>query len=454
MYLLYSTLLTIGFVIMLPRLVIDACRNRKYVTGLSQRLGKAPELRGSGRQLIWLHCVSVGETEAARPLVRALKERFPSHRLVISTTTVTGQGVARRAFAQDAAAIIYFPIDFAWVIRRVLNRLAPAMVVIMETELWPNLLRQCRRRSIPVAIVNGRISDKSFRRYRRLGAFIGRVLDDLSIAAMQSEADADRIRELGMNPARVFTSGNLKFDSVAAPVDPALATMIRERFGLTGNERLIVAASTHAPEEAIAIEAFKRIRKSLTGAPVRLLIAPRHPERFNEVADLLKTSGLTWAQRSSAPAANDRSCDVVLMDSIGELRAVLSLPDVAFIGGSIAPHGGHNALEATAQGVCVVTGAHTRNFDAITRALLAENAIVQLPDVPFSEASAELAARIGDLLRDHGLRQSMAARALAISERNRGATDQTVAAITQLLESSESANEAIPFPAIHATAAK
>ena len=454
MYLLYSTLLTIGFIIMLPRLAIDARRNRKYVTGLRERLGNGPHLAGLGRRVIWLHCVSVGETEAARPLVRALRQSFPSYLLVISTTTVTGQKVARRAFAQDAAAIIYFPIDFAWTIRRVLNHLAPAMVLIMETELWPNLLRQCRRRSIPVAVVNGRISDRSFRRYRRLGGFIRRVLNDVAIAAMQSDADADRIRDLGMDAARVFTSGNLKFDSVATAVDPSLTTTIRERFGFNQNERLIVAASTHAPEESIGIEAFNQVRKSGPGERVRLLIAPRHPERFDEVAEQLATSGCSWTRRSSPPATTDTSCDVVLLDSIGELRAVLPLADVAFIGGSIAPHGGHNVLEATAQAVCVVTGAHTRNFDAITRVLLSEDAMVQLRDVPFSEAPAELAQHIVELLQDQNLRQSMAARARAVSERNRGATERTVAAISRLLESTERANETIPFPAIHVTAAK
>jgi len=180
-YFLYSLLLTVGFVVLLPKFAIDALRTRKYVTGLSQRLGKLPIIPHD-HPVIWIHCVSVGETEAARPLVRALLDRFPSHRLVISTTTVTGQKVARDAFGKDAAAVFYFPIDWAWTIRRVLRTIQPAAVLIMETELWPNLLRECRARSIPVALVNGRISQTSFRRYQLINSFIRRVLRNLSVA--------------------------------------------------------------------------------------------------------------------------------------------------------------------------------------------------------------------------------------------------------------------------------
>src|SRR6266446_2762365 len=166
MYFLYSLLLTVGFIVFLPKFAIDALRTRKYVTGLGQRLGKLPAIIPRDHPVIWIHCVSVGETEAARPLVRALLDRFPSHRLVVSTTTVTGQRVARHAFSKEAAAVFYFPIDWAWTIRRVLRALQPTAVLIMETELWPHLLRECRARSIPVALVNGRISETSFRRYK------------------------------------------------------------------------------------------------------------------------------------------------------------------------------------------------------------------------------------------------------------------------------------------------
>ena len=235
MYLLYSLLLTVGFLALLPWFAIDALRTRKYITGLRQRLGKLPAIAADDRPLIWLHCVSVGETEAARPLVRALLARFPSYRLVISTTTVTGQRIARDAFGRDAAAVFYFPIDWAWTVRRVLRTLQPAAVLIMETELWPHLLRECRARAIPVALINGRISITSFGRYKMIRPFIRGVLDNLSIALMQSEQDAARIRELGIPTERVLMPGNLKFDSAEGAIDESATASLRERFGFDGS---------------------------------------------------------------------------------------------------------------------------------------------------------------------------------------------------------------------------
>ncbi len=453
MYLLYSLLLTVGFLALLPCFAIDAFRTRKYVTGLRQRLGHLSAIAFDDRPLIWLHCVSVGETEAARPLVRALLERFPSYRLAISTTTVTGQRIARDAFGSKAATVFYFPIDWAWTVRRVLRILRPAAVLIMETELWPHLLRECHRRGIPVALINGRISITSFSRYKLIRPFIGRMLNHLSTALMQSEQDATRIRELGMPHDRVLMPGNLKFDSAESPIDDVATENLRRRFGFDQTTCLIVAASTHAPEEQIVIDAFKQLKNAQTHFQARLLIAPRHPERFGEVASFLHASGLTWSLRSAAPQASDRSCEVILLDTIGELRSVYPLADVAFVGGSIAPHGGHNILEPNARGVCVITGAHMHNFAAVTKAMLDEAAIVQLPEVSAAAAVAELANAISALLSNESLRRDMGRRALMVCERNRGATEQTLQVIARLLEMP--AGAPIPFPAISSvTAAK
>lgn len=455
MYFLYSLLLTVGFVVLLPRFAIDAFRTRKYVTGLRQRLGNLPKLPDSNQPLIWLHCVSVGETEAARPLVQALRERFPSYRLVVSTTTVTGQQVAQRVFKQEAAAIFYFPIDWAWTVRRVLRTLKPSAVLIMETELWPNLLRTCRRQSIPVALVNGRISATSFRRYQIIRMFTARMLNNLTMAIMQSERDLTRIRELGMPIERTSSSGNLKFDGANnAGLDAALSSNIRGRFGFNEGESLIVAASTHWPEEQVLIDAFKRVRQAAEGKRVRLLIAPRHPERFTEVADLIADSGLSWARRTTAPQKEDATCEIILLDSIGELRAVFPLADIAFIGGSIASHGGHNVLEPAVEGVCVITGPHTDNFAAIIQTLLSEGALIQLGEAAISEAAKQLAATINELLEDENRRREIGQRAMAVCDSNRGATTRTMQILAKLLSSRSPVNESIPFSAIHVTAAK
>jgi 3-deoxy-D-manno-octulosonic-acid transferase len=454
MYLLYSLLLTVGFIALLPWFAIDALRTRKYVTGLRQRLGKLPAITKDTRPLVWLHSVSVGETEAARPLVRALLERFPSHRLVVSTTTVTGQRIARAAFGPDAAAIFYFPIDWAWTVRRVLRKLQPSIVLIMETELWPRLLRECRARHVPVVLINGRISTTSFGRYQLIRPFIRRVLANISLALMQSDADAARIRELGMPGERVLMPGNLKFDSADRAIDEAATANLRERFGLDESTRLIVAASTHAPEESIIIKAFQQLKETKQDLQNRLVIAPRHPERFSEVAALLRKSGLTWTRRSEPERIEDKTCEVVLLDTVGELRHLYPLADVAFVGGSIAEHGGHNVLEPGARGVCVVTGAHMHNFAAVTKAMRDENAIVQLPEVATTAAPAELAAVLKMLLANDTLRCEIGQRASMVCDQNLGATERTLQLIGNLLQASETSAASLVLPPLQPTAAK
>src|SRR6185369_553408 len=421
MYLLYSFLLTLGFILLLPRFVIDAFRSGKYVTGLSQRLGRLPQLNSNNHSIIWLHCVSVGEVRAAQSLVRALLNTFPSTRLVVSTTTITGQKVAHEIFGTQAAAVFYFPIDWAWTVRRALRVIRPSVVLIMETELWPRLFSECRTRKIPVALVNGRISDKSFRRYKWIQSFIGRVLGDLTLAIMQSPEDAKRIGALGVSEEKLRVSGNLKFDSANVAIDQDLTSKLRERFNFNAGP-LIVAASTHAPEEEVMLAAFKRTRESHPDA--RLLIAPRHPERFQEVAGLLAKSGLTWSRRSQPESARDAKSDVVLLDTIGELGAVYSLAALVFVGGSIAPHGGHNVLEPAAQGVCTITGPYTQNFAWITNAMLNEEALIQVP--ASADFAAELSSIINQLLSDDRRRREIGARAKSVCLQNQGATEKTI----------------------------
>jgi 3-deoxy-D-manno-octulosonic-acid transferase len=433
MYFLYSFLLTLGVVALLPRFIVDAFRHGKYVAGLRERLGGLPAIEIGGRPIIWLHCVSVGETQAARPLARAILERFPSHALVVSTTTATGQRVARGVFRDDAAAVIYFPFDWAWAVRRSLRKVNPSAVLIMETELWPNFLRECRRRAVPAAVVNGRLSEKSFRRYRLAQGFTKRIVNDLTLALMQTDADAERMRALGLVPERVFVSGNVKFDGGDNDGNGRqLTESLRARFRFDATRPLVVAASTHAPEERIVLDAFKQLRTTPGNAQVRLLIAPRHPERFAEVAALLDASGLRWSRRSEEQSQWDADCDVLLLDSIGELRAVYPLAEIVFVGGSVAPNGGHNILEPAAAGVCTVTGAHTFNFKAVVEAFLEAGALVQLPALSESEAPAALANVLGELLADDGRRKILGQQARAVLEQNRGATARTVELLAEL----------------------
>ncbi|HYX30092.1 MAG TPA: 3-deoxy-D-manno-octulosonic acid transferase, partial [Pyrinomonadaceae bacterium] len=404
--------------------------------------------------VIWLHCVSVGEMEAARPLVDALRERFPSYRVAISTTTVTGQQVARRAFAQEAALIFYFPIDWSWTVRRALNAVNPAAILLMETELWPNLLREAARRSIPVALVNGRISPKSFRRYQKIRGFMQRVLANVTLALMQSDQDAERICKLGLPPERSEVVGNMKFDSAKLPpIEDTVTSNLRTRFAFNGTQPIIVAASTHAPEEEIILNAFKRVRQSPAGKTARLVIAPRHPERFDAVTELVAASGFQWSRRTAAASDLDAASVIVILDSIGELRATHQVAQIAFMGGSFIPHGGQNMLEPAAQGVCVITGPYTHNFAAIMAALLAEEAVIQLPEMPRSEAPGPLAHWFIELLRDEERRKSIGIRAQNVCVRNRGATRRTVEAIAAWLESRPTIEHSASLPAV-ITAAK
>jgi 3-deoxy-D-manno-octulosonic-acid transferase len=377
-----------------------------------------------------LHCVSVGEAQAALSLVRRFKETFPNYTLAVSTTTVTGQRLAQNIFKQQAAAVFYFPIDWAWTVRRVLRRINPAAIFIMETELWPNLFRAARQRNTPVVLLNGRISDKSFRRYKRIHLFISRVLNDLTLATMQSRQDAQRIRELGLADDRIVAVGNLKFDSAGSDADNKVTNQIRERFNLADDRPLFVAASTHEPEESVVLNAFRAVRES--HAKLRLLLAPRHPERFAEVASLLAASEFSVARRSGPAAKEDTVADIILLDSIGELSAVFPLAEIAFIGGSIAAHGGHNVIEPAAYGVCTITGAHSSNFAAITKALLAEGALLQLSDKP--HAATELAESVKELLSDEKRRAQIGERARAVCDANRGATGRTLELLAPILD--------------------
>lgn len=426
MYLAYSLLLSLGLLVLIPYFLFQALAHGKYVEGLRQRLGSLPPV--GKRPVIWLHCVSVGETQAARPLVDRLKHAFPHHALVVSTITRTGQTLARDVFGAQAESVFYFPFDWRWTARRALRTINPDAVLIMETELWPNFLRECEAREIPVALVNGRISRQSFQRYSFIKFFLKRMLRSLSVAVMQSEVDAGRLRDLGMRVDRTHTAGNLKFDAKDISVPTRQTFEIQERFGLRDDVPLILAASTHAPEEKIILESFKQLDGS-----ARLMLAPRHPERFQEVASLVRESGLSWARRTSAPDRDDANARVILLDTIGELPATYSLATVVFVGGSIVDRGGHNVLEPASAGAAVVTGAHTHNFHAIVDLMNEANAIVQLPPVEGSDAARELARVLTDLLSNPKRRTELAARAKQMIATNQGAAERTIKLIEPLL---------------------
>ena len=432
MYLAYSILLSLGLLVLLPLFLFKALAHGKYIAGFRQRLGSVPAT--SGKPVIWLHCVSVGETQAARPLAARLKQQFPHHALVISTITLTGQKLARNVFRTQAESVFYFPFDWRWSVRRALKAINPVAVLIMETELWPNFLRECKAREIPVALVNGRISRQSYGRYVLVKFFLRRVLASLSIAVMQSEADAERLQALGMPSDKLSTAGNLKFDADGGSDLRETTIEIAERFGLQSEVPLVLAASTHALEEEIILESFKQLR---TQQPARLMIAPRHPERFNEVASLIQNSGLRWTRRMNIPEAGDRDTDVILLDTIGELPATYSLAAVVFVGGSIVDRGGHNVLEPAVAGSAVVTGAHTHNFHAIMDLMEQADAVIKLPAAAGKDATRELTNVLSRLLADPDERARLALRAKQLVAENQGAAERTLRLVAPLFSAKQ-----------------
>jgi len=439
MFILYSLLLTIAFVLLLPRFLFDFVRGGKYADGFWQRLGYLPDFNSNQQPVLWLHCVSVGETQAARPLVKQILSEFPAYRLVVSTTTKTGQEFARKIFENDAELVFYFPFDWRFSVQRALQKIKPTVVLIMETELWLNFIREANKSSARVFIVNGRLSEKSLQRYLFIPRTMSRVLHYVDLALMQEAADAKRIAQLGIRASKIKVTGNIKFDQTFDETESETTEEFRRRFGITKAAPLIVAASTHAPEEALIVEAFKEVWKNSKAENLpRLLLAPRHPERFMEAAVIAKNSGFDWVLRSEEESGRDRAAEVILLDSIGELRSIFPLAEIVFVGGSLIRHGGQNVLEPASERKAIVTGFYTMNFAEIVKEFVAKNALVQLPELEQDKAAAHLAQVFSDLLRDETRRKSLSDNAFAIVQKNRGATERTLKLLHPYLDSSSS----------------
>lgn len=417
---IYSLILSLGFVIMLPLFLL---RREKYAAGFLQRLGQYPEFKHDGRPVTWLHCVSVGETNAARPLVDELLTTFPGNRIIVSTTTKSGQQLAQKIFKGKCDAVIYFPFDWKFSVKKALDVYRPSLVLLMETEIWPRFIREAKASGVKVAIVNGRLSERSFRRYSLINGFVKTVLENVDLALMQHVNDAERITRLGVAKNRVLVTGNIKFDQPVDQVETSLTESLEKRFGIGSGRPLIVAASTHRREEKWIIESLGRIDR-----PHRLLIAPRHPERFSEVAELISTTNYSFVRRSDEPSDADKHADIILLDSIGELRSIYPLAEIVFVGGSLMPHGGQSILEPAGAGKAIVTGPYTHNFEAVVREFADREAIIQTPTVSHESQNTNLLAETFlELLENNDRRRQLGKSALAVMEANRGASTKTVA---------------------------
>ncbi|MBS1851754.1 MAG: 3-deoxy-D-manno-octulosonic acid transferase [Acidobacteria bacterium] len=426
MYWIYSAILGLGLLLSMPYWLWQALRHGKYRAGLGERLGGVPARLGSkpGRT-IWVHAVSVGEVLAVSGLVPLLRQRFPEHRVLVSTTTDTGQKLARARF--EAENVFYFPLDFGFAVRRYMQALKPELVVLAETEFWPNFLRAAQDSGARVVVVNARISDRSLPGYRRAKRFFRRILQAVDLFLTQTWEDKKRLHAIGVAAERVEVSGNLKFD-VPMPDPPPIVAQLRSTFQYGGTHPVLVCGSTVTGEEPLLLSAFQQVLASYPQAV--MLLAPRHPERFGEVAQLLQSLGVRFWKRSAWKGEQLRG-GVFLLDSIGELAALYALADIAFVGGSLVPRGGHNILEPAMYGAAIVVGNHTENFRDIVWLFQNEDAVRIV-------GPAELPIVWMELLADEADRHALGRRALETLRSQMGATQKTLEALQKLLQPVES----------------
>ncbi len=417
MYILYNIILVLLTVLLSPVILFKLLTVPKYRGGISQKLGRIRKrvkrvIRGT--RPIWVHAVSVGEVMAAHPLVREIKKKYPGRKLILSTVTVTGYYTARQR-VPEADAVFFFPFDYPWIVRRVIRHINPVIVLVAETELWPNFFRELNRAGIPSAVINGRISPSSYRNYMKFRRFFGLVFSNVTLFCMQSAEDAARIKDIGAPQDRVIITGNLKFDQKIPITKEYPLTVPR-------GSKVITAGSTHRGEEAALLDVFRRLRERFP--ELLLILAPRHPERFAEVEGIVHQSGYDCVRRTKFAGAIK---DVLLLDTIGELRSFYAICDIAFVGGSLVKVGGHNLLEPAAMKKPVIFSRYMFNFREISEALISAGGGILVKD------KEELYEQCTRLLSDRSYAQQIGDRAFSVIEANSGAAKRTIDAVGRLI---------------------
>ena len=421
MYLAYSALLAAVLILGSPYWVYEMLRHGKYRKGLRDRFGCVPSrFLNLGQPCIWVHAVSVGEVLALTELVQGLRTEFPRYRVLISTTTDTGQKLAADRFG--AENVFYFPLDFAFAVRRWVNALRPELIVIAETELWPNFLRLASDAGAKIAIANARISDSSLSGYLRWRSLVRQILQNVDLFLSQTAEDARRLREIGASADRVSVAGNLKYDIPPGSI-ATISGELRASFDQSGTGPVLVCGSTVEGEEPPLLTAFRNVLAEYPSAT--MLLAPRHPQRFDEVDDLLHKTRIP-CQRRSEWKGGSLAGSLLLIDTIGELSSLYALADIAFVGGSLVPRGGHNIIEPAQHGVAIIVGPYMYNFRDIV-ALFKSKDAVRVVQV------AQLSSAIMGLLADDSQRQALGKRAAETLQSQRGATYRTLLELKSLL---------------------
>lgn len=428
LYIIYDICWFLALPFILVFALTRSMRGKRRREGVRERLGFLPPKKTAplADGPIWVHAVSVGETIAVKPLLAALKERFPHKKIVLSHVTETGRGVADEVAEADLC--LYFPFDLPCAVKSVLENVKPSLIVIVETEIWPNFLKTARRMDIPAVLVNGRISDRSFARYMKFGWVFKRVLGDFAAICAQSAEDARRLTAIGAPAAIVHETGNLKYDIPVTSVTPERGAGLREKYGIPSGALVITAGSTHNGEEGLLINAYRQLLAERND--LFMVVVPRHPERVGGVVELLRSEGLRFALRSEldGEVSPFRAGEVLLVDTIGELMEFYALSDVVFVGGSLVPVGGHNALEPVSLGKPVIFGQYMHNFREISELLMACGAALGVQD------GEELVAALRTLIADGERRAEAAGNGSRFLEAGRGSTKRHLEIIASLLK--------------------
>lgn len=415
-----------------PFLFYRAVRQKKYRDGWGQKfLGRVPVLPSTneGKKRIWFHAVSVGEVNLLKPIVAQIDAEYPNWEFVVSSTSKTGLELAKKLFG-DRTAVFYCPLDFSWAVKRALRRIKPDMLVLAELELWPNLIKKASRSGVKVAIVNGRVSDGSFKTYYRIRMFLGSTFRKIDLIVAQDDVAANYFRRLSPVPERVSVSGSIKFDGVKTDRHNSATQALAKLAGVRESDVVYMCGSTQDPEEKGALEVYRRLCRDYPA--LKLIVVPRHKERFEEVAKLLDASEFPWTRRSAIAGPIDPASEqsrVVLVDALGELGAWWGLAKIAFVGGSWGARGGQNMLEPAGYGAAVSFGPNTKNFRTIVEALLRENAAKVVADVD------EMEAFVKKCLDEPDYAERLGAAARALTIRNAGATKRTLEELARLFDS-------------------
>jgi 3-deoxy-D-manno-octulosonic-acid transferase len=428
---LFNAIYAVLLVILAPWLLDAAWRAGKYRRGLLGRLlGRVPERRAD-RPCLWLHAVSVGEVKLLAPLLAAIERAHPQYECAISTTTAAGYALAQQKYGTAGRPVFYAPLDFSWGVARALDRLRPRAILLAELEIWPNLLAEASRRGVPVAVVNGRLGERSFRGYRRLRWLLAPAFAGLELAAVQSDEYARRFAALGTPPERVHVTGSLKFDGARTDRDNPATRRLAELAGIGPDDAVFLAGSTQEPEEALALAAYREL--AAEHPRLRLILVPRHPERFDDVARLLERSGLPWRRRTEletyadGPRREKGQAPILLVDVVGELDAWWGTARVAYVGGSMGSRGGQNMIEPAAYGAAVSFGPRTHNFRDVVELLLGGGAAVVVRD------GGELTSFLRRCLEEPRYAAELGRRARSLVAGQLGATERTMRLLEPLL---------------------